>query len=263
MGKLKYTHRGFFLSPPGGLFAPNMDIKNFTATFNKIAQSKSEENVFTDYLDMVICALSAGKHEEEYLSIVKHYKKEEVNLFCELLAEMIIIMDDGGKGLVDCLGEFYQTNLSRGKHGQFFTPQHVSDFMAQITMDKDTAVGKRIIDPCCGSGRMLLSSAKVNRNNLFYGADLDSRCVKMCAINLCLNGLPGEVAHMNSLSSEHWGGYTIEFMQPYLKVPIITKLPANQGVIYNSAPFKKSEKQEQPPVQQNNIITITQTKLEL
>ncbi|MGP8214268.1 MAG: N-6 DNA methylase [Bacteroidia bacterium] len=240
-----------------------IDIKNFTATFNKIAHSRSEENVFTDYLDMVICALSAGKYEEEYLSIVKRYKKEEVNLFCELLAEMIIIMDDGGKGLVDCLGEFYQTNLSRGKHGQFFTPQHVSDFMAQITMDKDSTVGKRILDPCCGSGRMLLSAAKVSRNNYFGGADLDSRCVKMCAINLCLNGLPGEVAHMNSLSGEHWGGYTIEFLQPYLKVPIITKLPANEGIIYNSAPFKKSEKQEKPPIPQNNIITITQTKLEL
>ncbi|MGP8217707.1 MAG: hypothetical protein ACLQQ4_19210, partial [Bacteroidia bacterium] len=80
-----------------------MDIKNFTATFNRIAHSKSEDSVFTDFLDMVICALSFSQYEEEYLSIVKRYKKEEVNLFCELLAEMLIIMDNEGTGLQDCL----------------------------------------------------------------------------------------------------------------------------------------------------------------
>jgi len=241
------------------------DIKNFTATFNKIAPSKSEDEVFTDFLDMVICALSAGKYEEEYLSIVKRYHRDQVNYFCELLAELIIVMDDNGKGLKDCLGEFFQSHISRGRNGQFFTPETVTDFMSQIIMDKDTTIGKTIMDPCCGSGRMLLSAAKVNRNNYFFGADLDSRCTKMTAINLCLNGLQGEVAHMNSLSMEHWGGYTISFIPIFPRIPVITKLPANEGVIINTAPFSKvgNEKQEHPPVQQNNIITITQTKLEL
>ncbi len=125
--------------------------------FNKIARTKSEENVFTDYLDMVICAISAGKYEEEYLSIVKRYKKEEVNLFCELMAEMLIVMDNQGAGLADCLGEFYQQYISNSRLQQFFTPQHISDFMAQIIMDEDTTAGRIIADPCCGSGRMLLS----------------------------------------------------------------------------------------------------------
>ena len=191
------------------------DIKNFTATFNKIAQSKQEEAVFTDFLDMVICALSAGRYEEEYLSIVKRYTKEEINLFSELMAEMIIVMDDSGSGLSDCLGEFYQVHLSRGRHGQFFTPPHVCDMMAQVTMNKEMT-GKTILDPCCGSGRFLLSAAKVSRNNYFFGADIDQRCVKMAAINLCLNALTGEVAHMNSLTGEHYGGYTIGRTSAYL-----------------------------------------------
>jgi len=112
---------------------------------------------------------------------------------------------------------------------------------------------------------MLLSAAKVNRNNYFFGADIDSRCVRMTAINLCLNGLRGEVAHMNSLSMEHWGGYSIDYIGSFTRIPIITKLPANEGIIINNAPFNKAdnEKQEQPTVQQGNIITITQTKLEL
>ncbi|MGP8215549.1 MAG: N-6 DNA methylase [Bacteroidia bacterium] len=241
------------------------DIKKFTAVFERIAHSKSEDEVFTDFLDMVICALSAGKYEEEYLSIVKRYKLDEVNYFCELFAELIIIMDNDGSGLNDCLGEFFQSHISRGKHGQFFTPVHVSDFMAQIIMDEDTTACKTIMDPCCGSGRMLLSAAKVNRNNYFFGADLDYRCCKMAAINMCLNGLQGEVAWMNSLSLEHWGGYAILPAPASMRIPVITRLAANEGVLKATAAFSKTgkEKQEQPPVRQNNIITITQTKLEL
>ncbi|MGP8215760.1 MAG: N-6 DNA methylase [Bacteroidia bacterium] len=238
------------------------DIKNFTATFNRIAHSKAEDAVFTDFLDMVICALSLGQYEEEYLEIVKRYKKEEVNLFCELLAQAAIIMDDGGIGLKDCLGEFFQNHITRGRNGQFFTPEHICDFMAQINMDKETTVGKTILDPCCGSGRMLLSAAKVNRNNYFYGADIDARCVKMTAINLCINALPGEVAWMNSLSGEHWGGYTIGYKNA-VPIPVITKLPANEGVIYNSAPHYgvRKRQEELPTIQSPQMITLTQTKL--
>src|ERR1700723_2321705 len=111
------------------------DIKDFTVLFNRIAISKSEDVVFSDFLDISICTLSAGKYEEEYLSIIKRYKKEEVELFCELFARMVLIMDDEGRGLKDCLGGFYQNHISRGKHGQFFTPEHVCDAMAAMLIN--------------------------------------------------------------------------------------------------------------------------------
>lgn len=234
------------------------DIKKFTATFNRIAHTKSEDTVFNDYLDMVICALSLGQYEEEYLNIVKRYHSKEVDLFCELLADMIIIMDNNGTGLTDCLGEFFTASISRGKNGQFFTPEHVCDAMAAMTISKDDTA-KTILDPCCGSGRMLLSAAKISRNNYFYGADIDIRCVKMTAINMCLNSLSGEAVHMNSLSNEHWGGYTISRTRLYPRIPIITKLPANEGINYNT-PFKGGQESQQ---EERKIITVTQTKLEL
>ena len=233
------------------------DIKKFTATFNRIAQSKSEDTVFTDFLDMVICALSMGQYEEEYLSIVNRYKKEEVNLFCELLAEMIIIMDNDGTGFTDGLGEFFTTSISRGRNGQFFTPESCTSLMAAMTINSEDS-GKTVFDPCCGSGRMLLSAAKISRNNYFYGADIDIRCVKMSAINLCLNSLTGEVVHQDSLSMEHWGGYTISRTHAYPRIPIITKLAAKEGVIYNSAPFNRVAKDES---QATKIITAPQGKL--
>ena len=233
------------------------DIKDFTATFNRIAIGKSEDSVFSDFLDIVICALSAEKYEEEYLSIVKRYKKEEVELFCELFAQMVMIMDDDGTGLTDCLGEFYQNNITRGRNGQFFTPEHVCDAMAAMVINKEER-DKTVFDPCCGSGRMLLSAAKVARLDYFFGADIDVRCAKMAAINLCLNGLRGEVAWMDSLGGEHWGGYSINYL--YGCMPVITKVPANEGVIFKSAPLH--EKTEHPS-KQTKIIKVTQAKLDL
>ncbi|MGP8214230.1 MAG: N-6 DNA methylase, partial [Bacteroidia bacterium] len=149
--------------------------------------------------------------------------------------------------------------ISRGKNGQFFTPEHVCDAMSAMLINKGEQ-NKTILDPCCGSGRMLLSAAKISRDNTFYGADIDYRCVKMTAINLCLNALPGEVAWMNTLSMEHWGGYTIGYTDPRLRIPIITKLSANEGILYNRAPInEKAGKQIDPP----KVITIIQPKLDL
>ena len=231
------------------------DIKDFTSTFNKLAIHKPDETVFSDFLSITICTLSAGQYEDEYFSIIKNYRKDEVELFCEMFARMVFSMDDDGTGLVDCLGEFYQTRLSRGKHGQFFTPSHVSDMMASMTVNKDVR-DKTFYDPCCGSGRMLLSAAKVARHNHFFGADIDQVCCKMATINLCLNGLRGEIAWMDSLGGQHWGGYSIRYA--FGIVPVITKVPANEGIIYNMSPLHRKE--TEPQFKQTKVITVTQAK---
>lgn len=240
-------------------------IKRFTATFDSIARSRSEDTVFNDFLDMTICALSLGQYEEEYRSIVKKYNAKELDLFCELMADMLIIMDNDGKGFKDALGEFYQQRLSNKKHSQFFTPEHICDFIAVITItDKDK--GKNVLDPAAGSGRMLLAAAKISRHNNFFACEIDERLVKVIAINFCLNSLQGEVAWMNSLSGpeDHWGGYSISRTRAYPHIPVIRKLAAGEGAIIHSAPFNKKEQSnvEQQAVKDNNTIVI-QTKLEL
>jgi len=238
------------------------DIARFTATFEKIAYGKSESQVFDDFLDISICCLSAQRYEDEYLSIIKKYERKEVDLFCELFAVMGIIMDNDGTGLIDCLGEFFTQHITRGRNGQFFTPTHVCDFMGSIVLDKDSS-GQRIFDPACGSGRMLLSAAGVSRNNYFFGADIDHRCSKMTAINLCLNGMFGEVAWMNSLfSTEHWGGYAIVPHEKHRFVPTIKKLNANEGYIYGYAVEDLKERIKVAD-NKNTITTVQQIKLDL
>ena len=56
---------------------------------------------------------------------------------------------------------------------------------------------------------MLMAMAKVNRFTRFYGADVDANCAKMTVINLCLNGMYGEIAWINSITNQCFGGWKI------------------------------------------------------
>jgi type I restriction-modification system DNA methylase subunit len=82
--------------------------------------------------------------------------------------------------------------------------------MAEIANPKGQ---ETVIDPCCGSGRMLLGAIKVTREEgqdpYCFGADIDKTCVKMCAINLFLYGIQGEVACMNSITNDFYFAYKL------------------------------------------------------
>jgi len=113
-------------------------------------------------------------------------------------------------GFADPLGEFYMTHISYGRLGQYFTPEHITDMTAMMNIPPDMQPGQKVLDPACGSGRFILSAAKINRSLDFYGADLDSICCKMALVNMLLNSLTGEIAHMDSLSNDFFVGYQVK-----------------------------------------------------
>ncbi len=103
----------------------------------------------------------------------------------------------------DVIGDLYmELSHSDKGFGQFFTPWHVAQMMASITIgtpDLETYTPQRpmtICDPCCGSGVMLLAAASVLPRGFidesrvaFYGMDIDLTCVKMARLNMGLYGL--------------------------------------------------------------------------
>jgi ribosomal protein L11 methylase PrmA len=156
---------------------------------------------FDDLLGMTICALSGGQMENEYLSIVRQYDHGEkgrraIDAFPEALADLIVAMEHTRK---DILGDIFQGAVSYGRNGQFFTPDTVCELMARLSMGRGA---ERVLDPCCGSGRLLLAAADVNPQAEFYGQDIDLRCVQMTTINLALRNLRGQVVLGDSLSNE-------------------------------------------------------------
>lgn len=196
-------------------------VKSYSEIIVGLSQRYGISNVFTDFLDIIVCTLSLGAKEEQYLKIVSKYEKQEVNQLADAFTSLVYEMDNNGDGLKDCLGDFFMEHLSFGKNGQFFTPEPICTMMAVIT--NPIGIGKKVGDCSCGSGRTLMAAAKVNRLNSFYGADIDRTCCLMAVVNLCLNGMCGEISWMDSISNRYFGGWQIT-IHPVHEVPFIKEI---------------------------------------
>ncbi len=187
-----------------GASAPSKN--SFAEALFKISYRFSLSRVFDDFLTMTMASFTQNLetkvswYEEEYMQTVAYYKDSELrHEFPKALAYLILEMEErvGSSLGNDVLGDFFEQHISNGRNGQFFTPYPVCQFMASIThtdvVCDDANVEKRplrILDPTCGSGRMLLASHKLNGGkHEYYGIDIDRICVKMTALNLFLNGV--------------------------------------------------------------------------
>lgn len=197
------------------------NISSFKTLFEKAAYGSHYAKAFDDFLTMCICCFSINPetklsyYEDEYLRIIEPYKANNtLKYFPELLAEMVVYMEenkDSSQGN-DLLGEFFQQEITKGRNGQFFTPFHITDMMTQMAKGEETK-SMNVLDPACGSGRMLLAFGKQSViPHCYYGADIDPLCAKMTTINLFLNGLMGEVICADALFPDKFSfGYTISF----------------------------------------------------
>jgi len=182
--------------------------------------------VFDDLLTMMLCSFShnpwTGKsyNEDLYLETIGKYKKDDFRFqFPKMLGQLIIEMEDrlsDSQGN-DVLGDYFEQHLSRNNSGQFFTPWHVCMFMAECMAGdaKKSEKPLRVLDPSCGSGRMLLAGSRsFGQQHEFYGIDIDHTCVKMAAINLFLNGVfHSEVMWANALMPDDFHmAYRISFL---------------------------------------------------
>ncbi len=104
----------------------------------------------------------------------------------------------------------YASNAGKSG-GEFFTPQEVSELLAEITVVGKKQVNK-VYDPACGSGSMLLKFAKVlgkeNVRQGFYGQEINITTYNLCRINMFLHDINYErfnIAHGDTLRDpKHW-----------------------------------------------------------
>ena len=146
-------------------------------------------------------------NEVLYMEAINPYTKDDLTNLGQALGTLQLNAPDNP--YPDILGEFFMQHITQGQNGQYFTPEPIGTFMATLNFVDTESEGRRILDPACGSGRMLLSTAKLNQRNYFFGADNNNTFAKMATLNFFLNGLNGEVAWMNSLSMEWYGGWHI------------------------------------------------------
>ena len=184
-------------------------LKEFTSKLAHLDHSRSLFTVFKDFLTLSTCAIAqpfyrSDEIEQQYLETVKRYNKEQAEQFSQLLALLVSALSEQYQ---DFLGKVYmQLNLGNARTGQFFTPYHISQMMAEITFvdGKENIENKEIItlsEPCCGSGGMVIAYAETMKKydinfqeRLFVEAiDIDEMCFQMAYLQLSLYGIPARV----------------------------------------------------------------------
>ena len=94
---------------------------------------------------------------------------------------------------VDVLGDAYEYLIGQfaagagKKAGEFYTPQEVSEILAQIVTDGKKKL-KSVYDPTCGSGSLLLRVARhVTEVGRFYGQELNNTTYNLSRMNMILH----------------------------------------------------------------------------
>jgi hypothetical protein len=182
------------------------DIKQLLKEFERFAYGQNLHSAFTELLDWTLLPFKRRDSAEQQSQALEIYKSHPK---VDQLVKLIALIGDLSEGFSDPLGELYMQAISNGFNGQYFTPEPICLMMATMSVGDNSEPGQTVSDCACGSGRMLLAASKLNRHLKLYGADLDNTCCKMALVNMLLNSLTGEIAHMNSLSNEFYTGYAV------------------------------------------------------
>ena len=200
----------------------------FIKTFREVGRERHRFEVFSDVVTLFAIewrnaykafadkmpVLLDDKKEQEYISIIKKYKKEDHPKFA-LLFRLLVDLHSSGRPK-DHLGDIYMSlDFGDSSKGQFFTPSHVSDLMARLSMSgfEEVIKSKGFItlgDPACGAGStflavvsMLMQQGYDPRRHLWIeGTDIDRVAALMCYTQLAMWGVPAMIYVGNSLSQE-------------------------------------------------------------
>lgn len=182
---------------------------------------------------MVACAMSNtvdkahyDEREKRYLEIINKYEESQQHIFPKLYAAVVLALDENPEQ--DFLGEmFMDLHLDYEELKQIFTPYHVCQLMADITMDDlveqiDKQGYVSINDCCCGAGANLIAAINSARHKLedaglnfqnhilIIGQDIEELVALMCYIQISLLGVAGYIKVGNALTKPMTPGDSME-----------------------------------------------------
>ena len=158
-------------------------LGDLAKVLNHIEQSTmgtdSEDDFGNLFEDLDLTSSKLGKSEND---------KNE--LIVKVLTHLDEIDFDLENTESDVLGDAYEYLIGQfasgagKKAGEFYTPQQVSNVLAQlVTLGKDKL--KSVYDPTCGSGSLLLRVAKqVEEVSAFYGQEMNPTTYNLCRMNI-------------------------------------------------------------------------------
>lgn len=244
--------------------------REFIKLFEYMSRTDYRVSIFDAFLEYSVLHFKKGVSANDFEELNKRWKPEYMGYFKEMFLIYGDIADNVGQGFSDPLGDIFMECVAKSDQkyrGQFFTPECICEFMAQLTHGDKIEDGKWINDPACGSGRTLLSVAKINRNLIFFGADIDETCCKMTLLNMLSNSLTCEIAHMNSISMDHFKTWQTGTHYSYgVRLPYYVEVPKEETIQiqmwerkkkeYQEAQKKNTQTQDGNTISKNNQISL-------
>lgn len=203
-------------------------------------------NVFNDFLTFIIHGFSLGAPPLHSWK----YKRQQNVVFMQMVAEWTQIMKRQVKedtDWFDPFGDLYMalvSGSSQQAQGQFFTPEHICNFMVLCTNTGEKKTGQRFNDPTCGSGRLLLAYHVQNLGNYLIGEDINQTCCLMTVCNMLIHGCVGEVIWHDSLNPKNFmGGWKVNPILTWAHIPTIQKMSLEEYQISRNQPVSIHAKQ--------------------
>jgi type I restriction-modification system DNA methylase subunit len=161
--------------------------------------------VFSDWLTVIINTRSGNLTTVQ--EILEPYSDDDAARFAEAYNQLQTVSAEVGH---EVLGDVYASYaLNSDEFAQHFTPVTVSDGMAGLLDQQDDSQSKpvRVLDPACGSGRLLISNAQRVKHGHYTGVDKDKKCALMTVVNFIIFGIDGIVVHGDSLTLDFWNAW--------------------------------------------------------
>lgn len=203
-------------------------LKEILKIFESLRYKRDLWSLYSDFLEMLAIAISNSaerfflpgsyeKREQRYLSLAKTYDKYELLKMSEAFNLFVKLQDYNleSTGAKDILGGLLmKLGLGDKWAGQFFTPNHVTNFMAKMVYraeDLKAEIEKKgfvyASDPAVGGGvtmigllNALLDYGLNPQKYLFIECgDLDKRACFMTYIQLATLGIPAIVKNQDTL----------------------------------------------------------------
>ncbi|OQB08504.1 MAG: putative type I restriction enzymeP M protein [Parcubacteria group bacterium ADurb.Bin216] len=210
--------KGFYILPSELFINVRKDARNdanlnetLSSVFNNIENSAkgsdSEDDLKGLFADLDVNSPKLGNSVEK--------RNQKLVKLLEAISDLRL--GDYADNTIDAFGDAYEYLMTMyasnaGKSGgEFYTPQEVSELLAEITTVGKKEVNK-VYDPCCGSGSLLLKFAKVlGKDNVrmgFYGQEINLTTYNLCRINMFLHDINYnhfDIEHGDTLTDpKHW-----------------------------------------------------------
>lgn len=225
--------KGFFIRPSELFCNVIKSAKSDSATFTDVeGKTKSIKDNLNEYLEMIFNNIEnsakGAESEDDFVGLFDDIDVNSNKLGSTVTKrnEKLVKILDGIAGIklgnyqdnnIDAFGDAYEFLMSMyasnaGKSGgEFYTPQEVSELLTRLAIVGKTTVNK-VYDPACGSGSLLLKSAKIlgkdNVRNGFFGQEINLTTYNLCRINMFLHDIDYDkfnIACEDTLvSPQHW-----------------------------------------------------------